>query len=241
MKRTRLCLMVGTLVVTTGLAHADVTGSRDGQLVAKKISQPILAAAVLSQSGAFVTGTLAIAGDPAAGGGAYLVNGRATAKRVTIRGMAPNGVAVSWKARIVGDTLRGRARLKGAGVKVAGTLALTRNPPLADGSGCDGVFTSNQAFFTDQVLGRALVACTTCHVPGGQAAATRFHVTMTDPLATARAIAPFVDTANPDASRILQKPLALLPHGGGQQIAPGSIDAQSLRQWVGLIAAAGCH
>jgi hypothetical protein len=63
---------------------------------------------------------------------------------------------------------------------------------------------------------------------------------MNDALATARSLAPFVDSANPDGSRILEKPLALVPHGGDQQIAPGSSEDQMLRQWVGLIAAAGC-
>jgi hypothetical protein len=232
--------LIVTIVVTAGLARADVSGSRDGQLTVKKTGQSIAAAGVLSQSGTSVTGTIAIAGDPAAGGGAYLVNGRATPKVVKVTGVASTGASVTWRAKIVGDTLQGKARLKGAGVKVAGTLTLALNPPVADGTACDGVFTANQAFFSDQVLGTALVACTACHVPGGQAADTRFHVTANDALATARAVAPFVDSANPDGSRILEKPLAVLPHGGGQQITPGSPQDMTLRQWVGMIAAAGC-
>ena len=237
-------MRIGAIVAVVGsggLARADVTGSRDGQLVAKKVPQPILAAAALTQAGPIVTGTLAIDGDPTGGGGAYVVNGRASAKALKVTGGAATGVVVSWRAKIVGETLRGRARLKGAGVKIVGTLTLTRNPPLGDGSACDGIFTANQTFFTDQVLGTALVACTACHVPGGQAGAARLHVTTSDPLATARAIAPLVDSANPDGSRVLLKPLALLPHGGGQQITPGSNEDQILRQWVNLVATAHCN
>lgn len=233
-------MIVAAVAAMHGLARADVTGSHDGQLVAKKIAQPIQAAAAFSQSGSVVTGTLAIGGDPGAGGGAYLVTGRATPKRIKVKGSV-NGVTVSWRAKIAGETLQGRARLKGAGVKLAGTLTLTRNPSLGDGTGCDGIFTSNQTFFTDQVLGTALVSCTACHVPGGQADATRLHITMNDALATARSIAPFVNSASPGDSRILQKPLALVPHGGGQQLTAGSSEDQILRQWVDLIAAAACN
>jgi hypothetical protein len=65
-------------------------------------------------------------------------------------------------------------------------------------------------------------------------------VDASNPLATARAIAPLVDAANPDASRILRKPLGLVPHGGGVQVTPGSTEESILRQWVDLIAQAHC-
>jgi hypothetical protein len=227
--------ILALVVAATG--HADLTGSSAGQLVAKKIAQPVAVAAVLSQTGAAVTGTVAVGGD--VGAGAYVVQGRATPKRVKITG-AVNGVTLLWRAKISGDTLQGRARLKGAGIKAIGTLTLTKNPALADGSACDGVFTANQTLFETQVLGSALTACTACHVPGGQAEHTRFRVDLSDASATARSLAPFVDSANPDASTILEKPLALVPHGGGRQITPDSSADQTLRQWVGLIAAAGC-
>ena len=107
--------------------------------------------------------------------------------------------------------------------------------------GCDAVHADNTSFFADQVMGQALTACTACHVTGGQADPTRFHVTAADPLATARSVAALVDTANPDASRILQKPLNLLPHGGGAQITAASAEDGILRQWVGLIAQAQCN
>ena len=231
-------MAMAVAVAMASAASADVTGSSDGQLTGKKVATPIPAAGVLSQSGPIVTGTLAIGGTT--GAGDYIVTGRATPKRVKVKG-AVNGVTVTWRAKIAGEVLAGPVKLKGPGVKLAGTLTLTRNPPLGDGTGCDAVFTANQAFFTDQVLGTALVSCTACHVPGGQADATRFHVTTSDAQATARSLAPLVDSPNPSASRILEKPLALVPHGGGQRITSGSTEEQLLTQWVDLIAAAACN
>ena len=44
-------------VVGAGVAHADVTGSYDGQISGKKFAQPVAAAAVFSQTGKTLTGT----------------------------------------------------------------------------------------------------------------------------------------------------------------------------------------
>jgi hypothetical protein len=224
------------IVVGNPIAQADMTGSSDGQITGRKVAQPIAAAAVFTQSERTVSGTVAIAGEFA---GAYLVHGIATARRVRVSG-TENGVLLKWVGKITGDAVQGRIRLKGTSGKLVGTLALTKNPPLADGTSCDAVFNANQTTFTDQVLHDALVACTACHVPAGQGADTRFRVDANDALATARSLAPLVDAANPDASRILEKPLNLVPHGGEQQIAPGSTQETALRNWVALIAAAGC-
>src|SRR5690348_17939562 len=68
-----------------------------------------------------------------------------------------------------------------------------------------------------------------------------FRVDLSDALASARSLAPFVDSANPDASRILEKPLMLVPHGGGLQLTAGSTEEQNLRQWVHMVAAAACN
>jgi hypothetical protein len=151
-----------------------------------------------------------------------------------------DGALLKWTAKIGGDTMQGKLKVRGSGAKLAGSLALTRNPPVTDGSSCDAVFDANQATFTTQMLHGALVPCTVCHVPGGQAADTRFHVDVNDALVTARAIVPFVDAANPGASMIVEKPLLLVPHGGGLQITPGSTEETELRNWVALIAAASC-
>ena len=223
-------------------ARADVTGSFDGSLTGKKIAQPLAASAVFSQVDRGVSGTVALPGDLATFGGAYLVVGKATPKRIKVSGTGPNGARLVWKGKIVGDTLRGRAKVKLSKSKLIGTLAFTRNPAFtSDGSSCDAVYTANQTFFDDQVLGQALSVCTTCHAPGLQAAATRLHVLANDPLSTARAVSLFVDSANPSTSRILEKPLNLVPHGGGLQLDAASAEAQTLEQWVNLVAQAQCN
>jgi len=103
------------------------------------------------------------------------------------------------------------------------------------------VFTQNLTTFVDQVMGQVLEPiCSACHVAGGQAQATRLRVTPADPQATARSVALLIDPANPSASRILQKPLALVAHGGGLQIQPGSTQEAILKAWVDLIAKSGC-
>jgi hypothetical protein len=93
----------------------------------------------------------------------------------------------------------------------------------------------------DRVLGQALTGCTSCHAPGLQAQATRLHVLRTGPLATARAVAQLIDSASPASSRILQKPLNLVPHEGGPQLVAGSAPEQILEQWVAMVAQAHCN
>lgn len=232
-------VLVGVLAAAG--ARADVTGSYDGQMTGGSIPSPVPAAAALSQSGKFLIGTVALDGDPATVGGAYLVNGRATPKKVKITGVNPAGAVLKWRGKIVGDTVQGRARAMVRGAKLAGTLALVRNVSTADGSACDAVYDANAVFFADQVLGQALTVCTSCHVPGGQAGPTRLHVSAADPRGTARQIALLVDSANPSASRVLAKPLNLLPHGGGAQLTVGGAEEQILGQWIDLVAAAQCN
>ncbi|HWP65855.1 MAG TPA: hypothetical protein VNO26_08095 [Candidatus Limnocylindria bacterium] len=45
----------------------------------------------------------------------------------------------------------------------------------------------------------------------------------------------------PAASRLLQKPLNVLPHGGGQPIQPNGPEAMRLAEWAALVAAAACN
>jgi hypothetical protein len=207
----------------------------------KRVGAPIAVAATVSQVGRFASGTIALPADLAGLGGAYLVQGTGTTRRLKLSGRGGPGATLVWRPKIDGDVLSGKARLKGAGVRLAGTLVMTRNASSGDGAGCDGVFTSNEAFFVNQVLGQALTACTTCHAPGLQAQATRLHVLPGDPLATARAVAELVDAADPAASRILEKPLNVLPHGGGAQLQAGSAGEQLLAEWVALVAQAHCN
>jgi hypothetical protein len=220
-------------------ARADVTGSYDGTLTPKKTAA-ISASAVFTQTDTSLSGTVALPADLATFGGAYIVQGKATAKKVKVTGIGTNGVTFKYRGKITGTSLDGKAKLKGTAGKLNGKLALTLNPVI-DGSGCDAVYTANQTFFDDQVLDVALHACQACHQPGLQAGSTRLHVDPNDPLASARTIAPLVDSANPSMSRILEKPLNVLPHGGSVQIQPGSNEEQILTQWVDLVAAAACH
>jgi hypothetical protein len=115
------------------------------------------------------------------------------------------------------------------------------NPPLADGSACDAVCHAHADLFAREVLPQVFSTCASCHVAGGQAEAARFRVDLGDPLATARAVAAFVDSANPTALRVREKPLLVLPHGGGQQLTPGSAPDALPEQWLDLIAAAHCN
>ena len=237
----RRTVLAGSLAVVA-VGRADVTGSYDGTLTGKKVPAPVSAAATFIQFGKVLTGTVALPTDLSGFAGAYLMHGSATAKRVKLAGLGPNLIKLAWGGKIVGDTLVGKAKLKGAGkAKLAASLSFTRNVSTGDGSACDAVYTANTTLFTDQVLGQALTTCTACHAPGLQAAATRLHVAVTDPLATARAVALLVDSANPTASRILTKPLATVAHGGGAQLVAGTPAEQALSQWIALIALAHCN
>ena len=224
------------LVVATGLAAAraaDVSASYDGTLRVGHATG--LVAGALNQSGVGVMGTLAIDGGAASTAGVYWVTGKLRAGRLTVLGTSQAGVRIRWRAVLRGtDVLAGKARLRGAGTHANGVLALTRrrvDPPTNPAATCDS------AYFTGQVMGRVLQPiCAGCHVAGGAAANANFRVTPSDPLATQASLALNVDPAHPDESRILMKPLAQLPHGGGQQLSPGSPEEQILRQWVGLVA-----
>jgi len=232
-------LFVGVVLFVTS-TRADVSGSFDGSVTSKARADAVAISAALSITGRTVAGTVALPSDLPVIGGAYLVHGVATRKRVNVSGTGATGGRFTWKAKIAGDTLRGKMRVKGPGAKLAGTLTMNRNVSTTDGSGCDAVFTANQTFFVDQVL-PALAACASCHAPGLQAQAARLHVLPGDPLATARTIAQLVDAADPDASRILRKPLNLVPHGGGAQLVVGSPQEEVLAQWVALVAEAHCN
>jgi hypothetical protein len=232
--------LIASIVLWSTSTRAQVTGSFDGQVAGPRVAVPLNAAATLMQAGAFVTGTLALAAVPADFAGIYTLTGKATTKRLKVSGVSATGALLKWRAKIAPGVLAGGAKVKTSAGRLKGTLTLTLNVSTGDGSSCDGVYAGNSTLFVGQVMGQALAACTACHVAGGQADATRFHVVSGDPLATARSVALLVDSANPDASRILEKPLDLVPHGGGPQITAGSAEDGILRQWVNLIAQAHC-
>jgi hypothetical protein len=232
----------GGAFITTlaGNARADVVGSFEGALVGKAGS--VRVATVFKQVERFVTGTVALPGDLETFGGEYLVTGKATPTRIKFSGGGGDGAFLKGNLKAAGGTLRGKIKVKAPGVrKLTGTTTLTQNVSTGDGSTCDAVYQANQTLFDEQVLDDALTICTTCHAEGFEAEATRLRVDLTDPLPTARSVAQFVDAANPAASKLLTKPLNLVPHGGGVQITPDSPEEQLLEQWVALVAAAQCN
>lgn len=241
MRTLRTIALLAGVVLCTADARAQVMGSFDGEVTGPRVAVPLDAAAALLQTGPFVTGTAAIGGVAPDFAGVYTLTGKGTTKRLRLSGLGANGALLKWRAKVTPGLLSGPVRIKAPAAKLRGTLALTLNVTTGDGSSCDAVYAGNTAFFVDEVIGKALTACTTCHVPNGQADVTRFHVTPADPLATARSMALLVDATSPDASRILQKPLNAVPHGGGAQIIAGSAEETILRQWVDLVAQAHCR
>jgi mono/diheme cytochrome c family protein len=110
---------------------------------------------------------------------------------------------------------------------------------LARGGG--GPVSCGSEYFTTSVMAPVMeTICARCHVAGGAAAAARLRVMPGDPRATETSALQHVDAANPAASRIVQKPLGQLGHGGGPQIAPGSGEEQALAAWVSLVVQPGC-
>lgn len=79
--------------------------------------------------------------------------------------------------------------------------------------------------------------CRACHNPEGVASATRLHFPETD--ADAQKIEAFgkslvilVDREHPDASLLLKKPTARIPHTGGERIKPNSPEEAVLKAWI---------
>jgi len=218
-------------------AAADLTAAYDGALTVRRTHESASLAGALTQSGVGVSGTFALSAADAAASGVYNVSGRARGKKVVLVGTNSSGMTLRLHGRVGADgTIRGPLRIAGAGKRVVGPLSLTprapNDPRSTPPASCDN------SFFTGQVMGRVLQPiCANCHVPGGAAAAANFRVTAGDPLATQASVAQNIDTAHPDESRILLKPLNQLPHAGGQQLAAGSEEEQILRQWVNAVAA----
>jgi len=234
----------GAVLLAASGARADVVGSFEGTLSSKAGTQPI--SAVFKQVAKVVNGTVALPGTLATFGDQYLVVGKATGKstKVRLKFQGPgddNGAFLKGNLKQVGSTLTGKVKIKVPGSKpLNGKVSLAQNPPVGDGTSCDAVYQANKTFFDDSVMD-ALNKCGECHGTALQAESTRLHVNLIDPLATARAIAPFVDSTNPSASKLLVKPLNLVPHGGGSEITAGSAEEQTLQQWIALIAAAHCN
>jgi mono/diheme cytochrome c family protein len=229
------------LVIVAGSARADLTGSYAGQLSVKRDGTTTDAAAVLTEATGTLTGTVVLDTSAPALAGAYVVTGKHRGKRVRLRGLTPGGAKLAFRGVSGSDTLAGKVRVRLGDAHAKARLTLTKLPGGADGSSCSAVFVDNQEFFTTEVMdGVLLPVCAACHVAGGQAAATRLRVVAGDPAATAHSTFAVIDPAAPGDSLLLSKPLARLPHGGGQQITEGSNEAQALAVWADLVAQADC-
>jgi mono/diheme cytochrome c family protein len=235
-----LALLTG-IAVSTPIARADVTGSYAGNFRTGRPPQTTDAAAVLTDASGALSGTLVLdLGEPVLDG-AYLVQGKRKGKHVRLRGLTPTGAQVVLRGTTTTNAVTGKLRVRMAKTHVKGRLTLARLPGGGDGSSCDQVFVDNEPFFTTEVMEGVLVpVCAACHVAGGQAAATRLRVVAGDAAATARTTTLVIDQTTPADSLLLAKPLARLPHGGGQQLAEGSPAAQALEQWATLVAQAEC-
>jgi hypothetical protein len=226
-------LVLGVALLTVTPAVADMTASYDGTLVLPKQGENAIVASGLMQAGASLTGTVAVNATTDGVTGLYYVTGSLKGTRFKFTGSSDKGVAFGWKGKTTDTSLSGKAKLKGGAVRTKGTLTLTKRdetPPANPPETC------NNDFFAGQVMGNVLTICAACHVQGGAAQTTTFRVTTGDPLATQASVALHINLDDPDHSRILEKPLAILPHAGGQRLVAGSDEEQILRQWVHLVA-----
>ena len=226
-------LVLSVTTMTPSAARADLTASYDGTLTIPRAGEEAIVASGLMQAGSALTGTVAVNAITEGVTGVYYVTGTLKKTRFKVTGSSDKGVAFGWKGKTTETSLSGKAKLKGAGLRAKGTLTLIKRvdqPPV------DPPTTCNSDFFTGQVMGRVLTICAACHVPGGAAEHTTLRVTLGDPLATQASVALHIDVNDPANSRILRKPLANLPHAGGQRLVAGSPEEQTLRTWVDLVA-----
>ena len=226
-------LVLGVTCVTPAPARADLTASYDGTLTLPKQGEDAIVASGLMQAGASLTGTVAVNAFTEGVTGLYYVTGTLKKTKFKVTGSSDKGVAFGWKGKTTATSLSGKAKLKNGKLRAKGTLTLTKR---VDQTPVDPPPTCNNDFFTGQVMGSVLTVCAACHVPGGAAEHTTLRVTLGDPLATQASVALHINMADPDHSRILEKPLTILPHAGGQRLVAGSAEEQTLRQWAGLVA-----
>ncbi len=236
-RRLAVLLRAAVLVaLAAGSVHADLTASYDGSLSVVRTSGSAPLAGVLTQSGTALSGTMAMDSANAATTGVYWVVGKAHGTRVVLSGANGAGTRLRWRASTKGAAvIEGQVLLRGPGARLRGLLVLTRRTPEPPASSPQ---TCSSPLFDGQVMGRVLQPiCAACHVAGGAAQSATFRVTAGDSLATQQSVAGQIDKQHPAESRILQKPLAHIPHAGGQQLAPGSEQEQILTRWVNLVAA----
>lgn len=236
---------VGALVACATVVSAGVAldGIWSGTLYVGFDRTPLAASAALTQRGAAIGGTLAIAGHATVpvdgtirGGELRLVGATATER-------------VRWRARWVPkrSTWRGRVVMRNAIGKVHGVLGVVRGTGGGDGNGSGnggggtGPATCGADFFAAHVMPEVLQPnCALCHVAGGVAQTARLRVTTGDPVGTAATAMLVVDQSTPAQSLLLLKPRAAVAHGGGQRFSSGDASDLTLQHWVELVTAPAC-
>ena len=83
--------------------------------------------------------------------------------------------------------------------------------------------------------------CRACHNAEGVASATRLHFPEPDADAkrlriSGNSLVSLIDRAQPEASLLLKKPTARIPHTGGERIKPGSPEEAVLKAWIAKLA-----
>jgi len=230
-----LLLLAGTMRVAVAQVSQDISGAWYGSVTLARSAQGGSATCMLAQARAHVSGSLTVdaAGDGLSG--TFPVRGRARGRKLRLAG-ALGQQHLRWRGKwdATQSVWRGKVVVKGGGAPVRGMLSLSRD------GGATAPTCGNDYFASDVMPLVLEPICAFCHVAGGAAAATTFRVTAGDPHATVLTAAREVDAANPMQSKLLLKPKADLPHGGGQRVTAGSPEEQALIQWLTLVTAPGC-
>lgn len=220
------------MLLLGGVAQADVTGSYDGIVAVKKTGEQGVLTVGLIQVDRAVSGTVQVSLADLSASGFFWVTGKTNKKGVKIKvtGQNQSGTVLKLKGRLRDGQVIGKAKLKSPTGTYKGRVTLSVRGDGSVPTVCES------DFFSGQVMGRVLVpTCANCHVPGGIAESTSMRVVPTDPLATQQSVAAHIDTADPAASRIVQKPTGQIAHGGGVQVSPGSTEESILTQWAEMV------
>jgi mono/diheme cytochrome c family protein len=234
--RIRAVTLAAALVLAPAAFAAGappLVGSFSGTVELAPARARSAASGTLAQSGRSCSGSMTLDAGPLAA--SFTVHGSVRRARALLRGSA-GAMTLRWRARWnrSRQTWRGPFVVRGAGRRVHGFLTLSSTPggPAAQ-CGAD--------YFASDVMPTVITPiCAQCHVPGGAAQASAFHVSTGDPASTAASALNLVDPADPLHSRLLMKPRGDVAHGGGQRILPGSIEEQVLIHWIELVTDPTC-
>ena len=230
--RPRICVGGACLVMlaVVGFPAAAGAATYDGSVQLRGAAVAAVTG-TLDVSGTRLTGTLFLTAQGAAAATDFPVAGQLRRKHFVLSGKSDAG-RLRWQGAQRPTGFSGKLRVRGPSMRLRGTLALDARTSRS--AGCDEVFRTD-------VMGRVLVPiCANCHRSGGAAAATRLQVVAADVAATESAVATVIDTSNPSASLLLQKPVGDLGHGGGAQIGRNGSEVAILRNWVDLVAQSQC-